>query len=95
MATIHSRLARLENRPSTGRRMANRAEVEAINDAGADETFVGLVDDLRLAVCRADCDRSLQHQQRLTIPDGPSVEACERRLGARLAERFVVATRGR
>ena len=66
--------------------MAKRAEVEAVKNAMADETFVSLVDDLRDAVCRADCERSLQHQQGLTIPDGPSVEECERRLAARLAE---------
>ena len=96
MATIHSRLARLENRPATARLMATRAEVEAVNDAMADKTFAALVDDLRNAVCRADSDQSLQHQRRLTIPDnGPSVEECEQRLEKRLAKRFVVATRGR
>ncbi len=87
MATIHSRLARLENRPTTARLMAIRAEVEAVNDAMADETFAALVDDLRLAVCRADTDPSLQHQQPLAIPeDGPSIEECKRRLAVRLAE---------
>ena len=84
MATIHSRLARLENRPAPDQLMATRGKVEAIKDAMADETFAVLVDDLRLAVCRADTDPSLQHQ--LTIPDGPSIEECQRRLGTRLAE---------
>ncbi len=86
MATIHSRLARLENQPATDGLMAKRVEIEAVKDAMADETFVSLVDDLRDAVCRADCKRYLQHQQGLTIPDGPSVEECERRLSTRLAE---------
>ncbi len=87
MATIHSRLARLENRPAPDQLMATRAKVEAIKDAMADETFASLVDDLRLAMCRADTDPSLQHQAKLAIPDnGPSVEECERRLASRLAE---------
>ena len=80
MATIQSRLAQLENQPAAGRLMVTRAEVEAAGDAMADETFAALVDDLRLAVCRADTDPSLQHQRTLTIPNGPSVEECERRL---------------
>ena len=86
MATIHSRLARLENQPATDGLMAKRAEIEAVKDAMADETFVSLVDDLRDAVCRADTDPSLKHQQGPAIPGGPSVEEFERRLGARLAE---------
>ena len=87
MATIQSRLARLENRPTAGRPMMTRAKVEAINSAMADETFAALVDDLQLAVCRADTDPSLPHQANLSIPpDGPSIEQCERRLWARLAE---------
>ena len=87
MAMIHSRLAQLENRPTTGRLMATRAETEAVNDAMADETFRTLVDDLRLAMCRADTDPSLQHQAELAIPeDGPSIEECKRRLAVRLAE---------
>ena len=86
MATIRSRLERLENRPDAGRPMMTRAKVEEIKSAMADETFAALVDDLRDAVCRADTDPSLQHQRRLTIPDGPSIEECDRRIDARLAE---------
>ena len=87
MATIQSRLVRLENRPDAGRPMMTRAKVEEINSAMADETFAGLVDDLRRAICRADTDPSLQHQARLAISeDGPSIEECKRRLAVRLAE---------
>ena len=87
MATIHSRLVQLENRPDAGLPMMTRAKVEEINSAMADEKFRALVDDLRLAICRADTDFSLPHQAALAIPeDGPSVEECKRRLAARLAE---------
>ncbi len=68
MATIQSRLARLENRSDAGRLMMTRSKVEEINSAMADETFATLVDDLRLAMCRADTDPSLQHQAKLAIP---------------------------
>jgi len=87
MATIHSRLARLENRPGTGLPMMTRAKVEEINSAMADETYRALARELCRATCRADTDPSLQHQAALEIPeDGPSVEECKRRLAVRLAE---------
>ena len=87
MATIHSRLERLENRSGTGQGMMTRAQTEAVNDAMADETFRTLVDDLQLAICRADTDPSLKHQAALEISEnGPSIEDCERRLASRLAE---------
>ena len=87
MATIQSRLVRLENRPATDQLMATRAKVEAVNNAMGDEKFRALVDDLRRAICRADTDPSLQHQARLAISeDGPSIEECKRRLAVRLAE---------
>ena len=81
MATIHSRLVRLENRPDAGRPMMTRAKVEEFNSAMADETYAALVRELCQATCRRDTDPSLQHQAKLAIPDnGPSVEECERRL---------------
>jgi len=84
MATIQSRLVRLENRPATDQLMATRAKVGAVNDAMGDEKFRAL---LRRAICRADTDPSLQHQARLAISeDGPSIEECKRRLAVRLAE---------
>ncbi len=87
MATIQSRLVRLENRPDAGLPMMTRAKVEEINSAMADETYAALVRDLCLATCRSDTDQSLKHQAVLEIPkDGPSIEECERRLGKRLAE---------
>ena len=91
MATIQSRLVRLENRPGTGQGMMPRAKVEELNSAMADETYAALVRELCQAVCRADTDPSLQHQARLAIPeDGLSVEECERRIDARLAELRII-----
>jgi len=87
MATIQSRLVRLENWPAPDQLMATRAKVEAVNDAMADEKFRALVDDLRHAMCLADTDPSLPHQAALAIPrDVPSIEECKRRLAVRLAE---------
>ena len=88
MATIQSRLVRLENRPATSQIANTRAYIEEINLAGrTDEKFRALVDDLRHAMCLADTDPSLPHQAALAIPrDVPSIEECKRRLAVRLAE---------
>ena len=80
MATIRTRLEWLERNGRAGCNDDRRALVEAVNRALGDAEFMALVNDLQNAVCRADSDPSLPCQRGLAIPDGPSIEECERRL---------------
>ena len=81
MTTIRARLASLERDRGTSSGDDMRAIVEAMNRAVDDPDYVAIVDDLRMAACRADTDRTLPRQAALAIPtDGPSAEDCERRL---------------